>query len=360
MYNFEDIRTVHLEITQRCQAACPMCDRNENGGVDNRHIDNSELSLEQCKQIFEPEFIRQLETMYMCGNLGDPIVARDTLEVFKYFRAHNPAMWLSMNTNAGAKNEEWWEELAQVYGRNGTVIFSVDGLSDTNHLYRQNVVWNNVQRNMQAFIGAGGRARWDFIVFGHNEHQVEEARALAAEWGVERFQVKKSGRFFNANSKAKDEHQAKNRKGEETQLIAKPKQEKNQNIALMKQAEIEKTYGSMMEYYNQLCINWKVIKVKSIFSTAEGLLMPCCWTAGRMYKWWHKDPKVEQIWDHIDAAGGKDGINVIEHNLQDVMAGQLLQGIEDSWAKDGIKNGKLGVCAMKCGSEFDPFGEQFK
>ena len=84
MYRYNDIRTVHLEITQRCQAACPMCDRNENGGKDNRHITNAELSLEDIKQIFPIKFIKQLDTMYMCGNLGDPIVAKDTLEVFKY------------------------------------------------------------------------------------------------------------------------------------------------------------------------------------------------------------------------------------------------------------------------------------
>ena len=360
MYSYDEIRTVHLEITQRCQAACPMCDRNENGGVDNRHITNAELSLAQCKKIFEPAFVRQLDTMFMCGNLGDPIVAKDTLDVFKYFRKHNPTMWLSMNTNAGAQSVKWWTELADVVGKHGAITFSVDGLSDTNHLYRQNVNWTNVERNMKAFIAAGGRARWDFIVFGHNEHQVEEAQALAAEWGVDRFQLKKSGRFFNAHSKAKDTHQATNRKGDDTQLIAKPQKAENQNLALMKQAELEKSYGSMMEYYNQCGIKCKVAEEKSIFITAEGLLMPCCWTAGRMYKWWHKDPRVEQIWDHIDASGGKDGINVIEHSLQDVMAGQLLKGIEDSWDKDGIKNGKLGVCAMKCGSEFDPFGEQFK
>ena len=187
MYNYNDIKEVHLEITQKCQAACPMCDRNENGGKDNRHITNAELSLADCKRIFEPEFIAQLRTMYMCGNLGDPIVAKDTLEVFKYFREHNPTMWLSMNTNAGAKNTEWWEELAGVINNKGAVIFSVDGLRDTNHLYRQNVVWDNVERNMKAFISAGGRARWDFLIFEHNEHQVDEARRLADEIGVERF-----------------------------------------------------------------------------------------------------------------------------------------------------------------------------
>lgn len=359
MYSYKDITTVHLEITQRCQAACPMCDRNENGGPDNKHITNAELSLDDCKRIFDPAFIQQLKTMYMCGNLGDPIVARDTLEVFKYFREHNPTMWLSMNTNAGAKDAAWWQELAQVFGRNGAVIFSVDGLEDTNHLYRQNVVWANVERNMRAFIAAGGRARWDYIIFGHNEHQVEQAEQLAMEWGVEKFQKKKSGRFFTAKSETKDVHQARNRKGEQTQAIAKPSKIEHQNLALLKQKEIEKTYGSMTDYYNSCSIQCKAIEKREIFITAEGLLMPCCWTAGRMYKWWHRDPRVEQIWDHIDAAGGKSGISVLENTIEKVVDGPLLDSIEMSWEKDNLQSGKLGVCAMKCGTEFDPFGAQF-
>ena len=360
MYNYEDIKDVHLEVTQKCQAACPMCDRNENGGKDNKHIDNSELSLADCERIFPPEFIAQLKTMYMCGNLGDPIIARDTLEIFQYFRKHNPTMWLSMNTNAGAKDAQWWRQLSQVFGRMGTVIFSVDGLRDTNHLYRQNVVWDNVERNMRAFIDAGGRARWDYIIFGHNEHQVAEAEALANEWGCDRFQKKKSARFFTANSKAKDQHQAQNRKGTDTQLIQKPQKLDNQNLALLKQKEIEKTYGSMTEYYNSCSIRCKAVEKKEIFITAEGLLMPCCWTAGRMYKWWHKDYRVEQIWDHIDAAGGKDGISVLTHGLESVMNSGILQSIKSSWDRTSVADGKLGVCAQKCGTEFDPFGAQFE
>ena len=360
MYRYNEIKQVHLEITQKCQAACPMCDRNENGGVDNRHITNAELSFEDCQSIFTPAFIQQLNTMYMCGNLGDPIVARDSLEVFDYFRTNNEKMWLSMNTNAGAKPVEWWRELARVYGRMGAVIFSVDGLRDTNHLYRQNVVWDNVERNMRAFIDAGGRARWDYIIFGHNEHQVEEAESLANEWGVERFIKKKSGRFFSASSIKKDSHQAQNRKGQQTQLLEKPKKLDNQNLALLKQKELEKTYGSMMDYYDSCSIKCKVAEEKNIFITAEGLLMPCCWAAGRMYKWWHKDYRVEQIWDFIDRAGGKEGIDVINNDLQAVMDGNLLKDIENSWSLDSIEKGKLGVCAMKCGSEFDPFGAQFE
>ena len=359
MYSYTDIKEVHLEITQKCQAACPMCDRNMNGGDDNPHITNAELSYKDCTKIFPATFIKQLSTMYMCGNLGDPIVAKDTLEVFKYFRENNPNMWLSMNTNAGAKDEDWWRALARVIGRRGAVIFSVDGLSDTNHLYRQNVVWDNVERNMKAFISAGGRARWDFLIFQHNEHQVEEAEALANQWGVERFIKKKSGRFITSDIKPKQSHQAVNRKGTETQKLEKPKEE-YQNLALLKQQEIVKSYGSMKDYLDKCSINCKVAQQGSIFITAEGLLMPCCWTAGRMYKWWHKDPRVEQIWDHIDTAGGKQGISVIENSIQDVVEGKLVSSITNSWNLNSVENGKLGVCAQKCGAEFDPFAEQFK
>ena len=116
-----------------------MCDRNMNGEGINPHINLDELSLEDCKKIFLPEFIAQLDTMYMCGNLGDPIVARDTLEIFKYFREHNPAMWLSMNTNAGAKKCCNGGKTCICINKKGAVIFSVDGLRDTNHLYRQGV-----------------------------------------------------------------------------------------------------------------------------------------------------------------------------------------------------------------------------
>ncbi len=358
MYKLEDIKTIHLEVTQNCQAACPMCDRNCNGEGINPHINLDELSLGDCKKIFSTEFISQLDTMYMCGNLGDPIVAKDTLEIFKYFRKHNKDMWLSMNTNAGARDEIWWKELAQVYGRMGAVIFSVDGLRDTNHIYRQNVVWDNVERNMRAFINAGGRARWDFLIFEHNQHQVEEAESIAKEWGVEKFIKKKTGRFIDTNSNKKEKHQAKDRKGKNTAELKKP-EAKYQNKALTKQEVILKKYGSMDAYYDAAPIVCKVKKENSLFITAEGLALPCCWTAGRMYKWWHKDPYIEQIWTHIQIAGGKKALNA-KMGLQKVFDTGIFDTIQRSWTYESCSLGKLKVCAMKCGAEFDPFAEQFK
>jgi len=355
MYRYNDIRAIHLEVTQNCQASCPMCDRNMNGKGINPHINLDELSLGDCKKIFLPEFIAQLDTMFMCGNLGDPIVAKDTLEIFKYFREHNPKMWLSMNTNAGAKNVEWWRELAHVFGRMGAVIFSVDGLRDTNHLYRQGVNWDNVERNMRAFINAGGRARWDFLIFEHNQHQVDEAEALATKWGCEKFMKKKTGRFITGKGEKKQSHQAVDKKGNNSAEIKKPKKEYT-NKALSKQDVILNKYGSMDTYYDAAPIICKVKKDNSLFITAEGLALPCCWTAGRMYKWWHKDPKVEQIWDFIPDISALQARN----GLEAVFDTGIFDSIQASWNKPSCSDGKLKVCAMKCGAEFDPFAEQFK
>jgi len=359
MYKYEDIRVIHLENTQNCQASCPMCDRSQNGGALNPHIDLSELTLEDAKRIFEPDFIKQLKTMYMCGNLGDPIVANDTLEIFEYFREHNKDMWLSMNTNAGARDEEWWKRLANTFGRMGAVIFSVDGLSDTNHIYRQGVNWAAVERSMRAFISAGGRARWDFLIFEHNQHQVEEAERIANEWGFEKFVAKKTGRFMTASSEKKESHQAVNRKGKATSQLKKP-DEKYQNAAIKQYDKVKEKHGSMDAYYDRAEIHCKVKDEGNLFITAEGLALPCCWTAGRMYKWWHPKPQVEQIWDFIDAAGGKDAINAKKHGLKAVFETGIFDSIEESWTKASVAEGKLKVCSMKCGKEFDPFGAQFK
>ena len=354
MYNYKDIKTIHLEITQNCQASCPMCDRNQNGGALNPHINLDELTIDDVKNIFTPEFISQLSTMYMCGNLGDPIVARDTLETFEYFRSNNPKMWLSMNTNAGARDENWWQELAKIYGRMGAVIFSVDGLQDTNHIYRQGVVWENVERSMRSFTSAGGRGRWDFLIFDHNQHQVEEAERLSKEWGFEKFIKKKTGRFVTANVESKETHQAVNKKGKKTAELAKPKDE-FQNTAVKKLPTILEKYGSMDSYYDVVPINCKVKNEGSLFITAEGLALPCCWTAGRMYKWWHEDPRTEQIWNFIKDKSLIDA----KKGLKKVFESKVFKDIENSWTKQSCKDGKLKVCAIKCGKEFDPFVAQF-
>jgi len=387
MYKSHEIRTVHLEITDKCNAACPMCARNINGGEDNPQLPGTELSIDDIKQIFRPEFIQQLDRMYMCGNYGDPIAARDTLETFQYFREHNAKINLSMHTNGSAKKPDWWRQLAYALGSKGYVVFSIDGLEDTNHLYRQNTVWSKIMENAQAFIDAGGRARWDYIVFAHNEHQVEEAEALANKIGFERFQYKKSARFFSlATGMTKEMHQASNRKGVATTLLQAPTNPKYRNSALQELAKISsgevKTIPSraeelegtqypqifhkdpdkkkpMEKVWDEAVIKCKVKEEKSVYVSAEGIVQPCCWTAGQMYVWYWTE-RGGQIWKLIDEEG-KDNLNALNHGLDSIIDGDFFQRkVPDSWNKPSCAEGKLAVCAKTCGSKYDAFAEQFK
>ena len=87
MYNLEDIQAVHLEMSEKCNLACLMCDRNQNGGDVNPYLEGRELTFSTIHRTFPPSLIKQLKRMYMCGNYGDPILAKDTMKILKYFRS---------------------------------------------------------------------------------------------------------------------------------------------------------------------------------------------------------------------------------------------------------------------------------
>jgi MoaA/NifB/PqqE/SkfB family radical SAM enzyme len=342
MYLLEDIRVIHLEITEKCNLACLMCDRNINGGDTNPYLKDRELSYGVFKNAVHP-IVKQLKRVYMCGNYGDPIIARDTMKIFKYLRDNNSSIRLSMVTNGCSKPTKWWKELATIIN---DVRFGIDGLEDTHKIYRQGAIWNLIIRNAKAFIDAGGYAIWDYLVFGHNEHQIDEARELSKKLGFKEFVVKKTGRFFsNMRLEGKDEHMG----------LTKPKLEKNINESLKKGEKISKKYKNLENYLDQTHIDCKVYKDKEIYISAEGIVLPCCWLAGQMYKWYMK-PYSSEVWDHID----KEQININKKSLNEILRSKIFNSIMDSWDLPSIKQGKLKTCALKCGQELDQFGDQYK
>ena len=386
LYNYSDIRTVHLEITEKCNASCPMCNRNINGGEENPWIQNKELYLSDIHKIFSPSFVNQLSHIYMCGNYGDPIIGRDTLEAFSYFRETNPNIMLSMNTNGSARTTDWWENLAKIYNGNGYVIFSLDGLEDTNHLYRKNTNWKKIIENATAFINAGGKARWEYIVFAHNEHQVEEARLLSEQLGFESFQVKKSARFFSSITGAiKESITSLNRKGIEVKIEA-PKDIKYRNSGLEKLSTMSTTVHNVFlptkksdivdkltpelfnkseskktpieKYYDTVQIKCKVSEEKSVYISAEGIVQPCCWVATQMYNWYHL-PKGSQVWRLINKVG-KQNLSALDYGIEHIINGLYFRElISDSWNKPSCADGKLAVCAKTCGTDIDTFAQQY-
>ena len=123
LYRYEDLRIVHLELTHRCNAACPMCARNIYGGAQNPDMPLSELSLDDIKAILLPDCIGQLKRIYACGNYGDPIVARDCIEVFSYLREHGPQRMSELVTTFGEGFRSEIEETARDLTELGVTAF---------------------------------------------------------------------------------------------------------------------------------------------------------------------------------------------------------------------------------------------
>lgn len=281
MYNLADIREVHLEITERCNAACPQCPRRIEGGVINPKLTMAELTLSDIKDLFPSDFLQQLKKIYLCGNYGDPAAARDTLEIAGHLRASAPSLLIGIHTNGSLRPTPWWTNLARVVGQQGYVRFAIDGLEDTNHVYRRNTDWLKIMQNAEAFIAAGGRAEWDFIVFAHNEHQIEEARGLSQAMGFSAFHIKRTARFLKRETM---EYAAtapvKDRAGTVVAELARPRQTTYRNERLTMLEENRHRHASYDDYLAQTQIRCKAARDKSLYISAEGRFFPCCWIAG--------------------------------------------------------------------------------
>lgn len=235
-------KILHIESTDACNAACPQCAREIDQNFNKQQ--SHHLSVDQLKKLINHTNVGNLEKIYLCGNYGDPAAGKFTLDIYKYFRSINPNITLGMHTNGGVRSLNWWRELALLINQEKDyVIFSIDGLKDTNHIYRINVEWEKIMANAAAFINSGGNAHWEMLVFEHNQHQVSQAQQLAQNMGFKWFRTKISRRFEKTPIK----------------FLSPPKRYNTTAVTLDKK------------------IDCYALKTESLYISALGNVHPCCW-----------------------------------------------------------------------------------
>jgi MoaA/NifB/PqqE/SkfB family radical SAM enzyme len=323
MYKLEDIRDVHLELTTKCQARCPMCPRRINGGILNPFMSLDEITLKQFKKWFSLDFIKQLDSLFMCGNLGDPIIAHDCLEIFQYLRATNPNIRLSMHTNGSARTKEFWQGLAY---NNVRITFGIDGLEDTHSLYRIGTDFDKIIDNAYNFIQAGGTAEWHMLVFKHNEHQIKECENLSIELGFDKFVAKHTSRFKNDKFNVLDD--------------------KGITVNVLYPTELSKNFTSKIINISPAKIQCKARKYRQIYISADGNVSPCCWLD---FSW--QLPNQNNRINYMDKIGIFPNLNTLP--LDDIFSLGFFNKIEDTWTSD-----PLVECSKQCGN-FDKLGAQF-
>ena len=193
----DQIKRLQLELTTFCNAKCPSCERAKYSVLPEfiykKQLNSIEVSLEQIKKWIPLDKMKSLMHIHLCGNIDEPTLNTEIFEICKYFEdTCEDHVWIHISTNGGTRNKEFWKRMASL--KRTLIIFGIDGLEDTNHIYRKNVKWKKLQDNFRTYIKYGGTASWQFIIFEHNKHQEDEARTTSQNEGFVSFNTVYSSR----------------------------------------------------------------------------------------------------------------------------------------------------------------------
>ena len=361
-FDFASIDEYQIELTSYCNAACPQCPRNLNGTGINPYMPLAHLPRVMLDQAFDVELCQRLRQVFFCGSYGDPIMHPDFLDILRDFRRKSPTLWLYIHTNGGVHDPEYWTEIARIINGHGQIDFGIDGLADTLHLYRKNVKYNNVIANAQAFINAGGRAQWNFIVFKHNEYQIDLVKQLGKAMGFHNVLIRKTGRFLNhATMTEMDSWPVANA----DHVLEPPRQEQYRNRSMQYLPELKKQYINIKEYFDTTPIQCDALKGNKVAINAEGTVLPCNFFNHNLYDARFRDGTLpganplstvdgkNQVREFLERYG-LDNLNIHHNTLPEIFANDFWQDLVASFNN----HNKLFECAMTCGEKFTKVWDQ--
>lgn len=334
---YSTIKELDIEHSSVCNLACPSCTRELKPG-DYSWFNQTWLPNEFYEKRIPQHVLDNLESIFFSGMVGDPCAAPNFLEVCEIIKRRAPHINIKLSTNGGMRNTDFWTKLASILDKGSWVRFAIDGLEDTNHIYRVNGKWNKVMENAKAFIDNGGEAEWQYIAFKHNEHQIEQAKQLSIDMKFDRFIVRKSHKFL---LDALFEMQHVGSKGIK---IEQPTQDKYVHPIILQRERVFKL-DEALELSNNSPITCEVQGRKAMYISAEGFLFPCVYTGTCVHL--TKTKGLNDSWSTLWENYGEDKINALVNDWDDIITGDFFNEIQSGWNKD-YSCGRLAACGLFC------------
>ncbi|HZL58069.1 MAG TPA: radical SAM protein [Stellaceae bacterium] len=175
-------RHVRIEAASHCQLKCPSCPT-ATGAIDAAIPRGFLRAADFAKLLDDHPWLSSVEL----SNYGEPFLNPQLGEILEIAHRHDVAITIGNGANLNHARDDVIEALVKYQVR--TLTCSIDGASDeTYRVYRVGGDFDTVIANIRA-INAHKQTRnselpalcWQFVVFGHNEHEIPKARALAAE-----------------------------------------------------------------------------------------------------------------------------------------------------------------------------------
>lgn len=338
---YDSISQVEIELTTRCNASCPQCARNFYGGREWPNLPIVDLPLEVLQRI--ENSLKPLTHIRLCGTYGDPCIHPRFLEVVEWLQSVSNAA-ITINTNGAMHRESWWKKLGTMLRPIDKVFFGIDGLEDTHSLHRRGTSFTKVIRNLKALNSTGAQTVWSYLVFEHNQHQVEEAREMSKAIGCANFAVKSTSRFMDKTHKLVDQIPVQDRKDRVIYWIKPTTDSRYVNTGY----DVIKSIPNYPEYLKTNEIRCQMKHTGLISISAEGYALPCGYLLDRFYGYEAEShPDRAKLLKLISDNGGFNAIDIVNHSLETIAAGPVFTAIEESW-----KNGsRLERCAHQCGTE---------
>ena len=182
---------VQLEISSYCQLKCPVCSQTlGNTGI----IGKGYLSFNNFRNFIDKyPHIKRIEV----SNYGEIFLNPQFKDILQYAFSNRIELAAYNGVNLNTVNIEILELLVSCQFRHLTV--SLDGATaETYAIYRMGGNFETVISNIkkinsfkQSYQSTFPVLRWQFTVFGHNEHEISLAREKANELRME-FEVKRN------------------------------------------------------------------------------------------------------------------------------------------------------------------------
>lgn len=284
----QDLKKIELEITSNCNAACPGCARTLNKEL----LKINSFGITELKNIFQSRDSIEGKEFKFCGVLGDPAMNVECLDMVKYLTDNGG--YCELSTNGGVQTADWWKSLGEIARANPNLVhihFCVDGHEETNHIYRINTKFSVIERNMRAFAESAplNHATWIYILFDHNEHELETAKSHAKDLGFQfatRTGMRNSYHDWIAVIKKKENKELK----KETKIITttgnKEHSKKEEVKKLDKFIDDYKTNKVLAPETDAILrsIVCKYMHEKEIFIASDLTLWPCCFLWDSAFK----------------------------------------------------------------------------
>lgn len=321
-YDINTVKVLEIELTTFCNANCGACDRNINGGPINLKMPLHHMSFDTWKQIVQDKNLSNISTLTFDGNFGDASMHPYIIKFLEYLSSIKNDLFIKISSNGGARNTKFWNELATALQkfRSHEMQFAIDGLEDTNHIYRRNVNWNKLIENVTAFNTAGGISTWRAIIFDHNKHQIKEMRNLAKQLNFYKFKT-----YRNRVTPIIVDKYKNLPKGILTSPTMDEFEKKYKLLEQFKNIKI--SYEPSISFTDYSC---PFAEEKTIVIEPDGKVWPCCFIQGNVVTHHKKFPYDD--WN-IN--------NLNEHLLMDILE-QFRKHLYPAW-----KTGSYDIC-NKC------------